>query len=427
MKNAGRLAKGLAKARSFDWVSRALGRSKPVKMPEVEDSEPRPPLPVSHGEMLWFHADGPEELSDLEELIDRLADQKDPPTILMTSRVLAAGNTASKRFPDLISLAQCPNEDATSITRFLDHWGPCLCLWLGGSYAPNLISATVGRRIPMINANAVLSTDGWLRNRMARRSLRAMVDKFDRVFAKDDVSRDAFVALGLSEDKVVETGPLLTAQQPPDFNEQLHAKLDKHIGSRPVWLASNVQSAELDKVLAAQQDAARLTHRLLLILHPSDADDGPKFAEALAAADVSFVRRSLGDVPRHETVVVLDDTPDEQGLWLRIAPLAFLGRSLVAGGTGSDPMIAAALGSAIIHGPEVSGYKDSYDKLSDVGATVCVETAKSLTEAVCELSFPDVAARMAYAAWQVESRSSDMVEAVEMDILTRIGRNTEPA
>ncbi len=426
MANSSWFSKNLAKAGSLGWVSRALGRAKP-EIATVETKSQLPPrVSASHGELLWFHADGPDELADLQDLIARLGEQKMPPMILLTSRVLASGLSASRDYPDLVSLSQCPTEEMSEITRFLDQWQPRLCLWLGGSYAPNLISATVARGIPMINANTVLTTKERFRNRGALRSLRVTVDKFDRVFARDAASRAKLIALGLSEEKLPVGGPLVTGHKSPAFNEQLHAKMGKAIGSRPVWLACRILASELDAVLEAQRDAARLTHRLLLVLQPASPADTARFATALKAADIGFVRRSLGEEPRYATSVILDDTLDELGLWLRIAPQTFLGQSLTHGG-GTDPLDAAALGSAIIHGPFVAQFEDSYTQLADVGATVCVKTAKSLTEAVCEISFPDVAAQMAHAAWQVESRGADVVESIEMEIFALINRDTVAA
>jgi len=99
------------------------------------------------------------------------------------------------------------------------------------------------------------------------------------------------------------------------------------------------------------------------------------------------------------------------GLWYRIAPVSFVGGSLVAVG-GHNPFEPAALGSAILHGPNVHNFADIYQRLYDGEAAHCVRSEDDLVAAVQRFLNPDEAAKFAAAAWEVSSDGAGVVDTV---------------
>ncbi len=376
----------------------------------------RPAEPGGGPALLWCYADTAEELEPLAGLLNRLSEETVELEFLLTSRGLLSKKALGERFPDGVTLGNCPSEDPAAIRRFLDRRRPDICLWAGSSYAPHLIGAAVDSGIPLINVNATFPKNIWRRARVVRRSLRTLMEKFQAIYALDEPSYEGLLKFGLPESLVHNAGQLTTLPLVLPYDETVHSQLGRAIGNRPVWLACGVRPDELPTVLEAYRDAARLTHRLLLVLKPANLRDVDRFSARLAKGDWTIAVRSEGQEPVYDTQVVLEDTGDELGLWLRIAPVAFLGNSLTRGG-GTDPMVAAALGSAILHGPFVATHKAAYARLTAAGGAVEVTSAKSLAEAVCEVSIPDRAAKMAHAAWQIESEGAEVIRQVEQEIL----------
>jgi hypothetical protein len=64
------------------------------------------------------------------------------------------------------------------------------------------------------------------------------------------------------------------------------------------------------------------------------------------------------------TDVYVADTIGELGLIYRLAPIVFMGGSLVRHG-GQNPIEAAKLGAAILHGPHVWNFSEIYQALDD--------------------------------------------------------------
>ena len=74
--------------------------------------------------------------------------------------------------------------------------------------------------------------------------------------------------------------------------------------------------------------------------------------------------RSRGELPKRNTEIYVADTVGELGLIYRVAPAVFIGGSLVKHG-GQNPIEAAKLGAAILHGPHVWNFAEIYAALDD--------------------------------------------------------------
>jgi 3-deoxy-D-manno-octulosonic-acid transferase len=73
------------------------------------------------------------------------------------------------------------------------------------------------------------------------------------------------------------------------------------------------------------------------------------------------------------------DTVGELGLVFRLAPVAFVGGSLVPHG-GQNPAEAARLGRAVALGPHTANFADMVTLLRDGGALVEVADAQALSD-----------------------------------------------
>jgi 3-deoxy-D-manno-octulosonic-acid transferase len=116
--------------------------------------------------------------------------------------------------------------------------------------------------------------------------------------------------------------------------------------------------------------------------------------------------------PDETTQVMVADDPGDRGLFFRVAPVSFLGSSLVSGHGGCDPFEAAALGSAVLYGPKVRNFLPSYGRLATAGAARIVNDAGALGNAVSRLIAPDQAATMAHAGWDVISEGAELADRV---------------
>ena len=281
---------------------------------------------------------------------------------------------------------------------------------------PVLIKEAARRKGPLIFVNAELSIRNFRRLRWMPGVAAAVLNSFAAILSVDQAAADSFRRLGANHDKITVVGALTEGSAALPHDEAERARISNQLHGRPVWLAAHIAVDEIETVLKAHKLASRVTHRLLTILSPQTARDASALARLLTENGLNFAVRSQMESLNALTEVILADVPGELGLWYRIGSVSFIGNSLCRGG-GQNPFEPAALGSAIVHGPHVDKFADSYFRLAQAGAAVEVSSAESLAEAISVLSSPDKAAEMAHAAWQITSQGAEVTDRIMETII----------
>ncbi len=364
------------------------------------------------GELVWIHLGNVQDLTAILDLCDRLIQQGDGLSVLLTMPPKEAGLWG--RLPDTEArfLRAVPEEHPQSVRGFLDHWTPDVALWVWGGLRPNLIheTAKAGVAMHLIGADT-LGFDGR-RDRWLPELSRHLIRVFATASARNAAAAQRLVRLGLSEDRITIQPPLRpSGQLLPCATSDLD-ELSDHLAGRPVWLAAQCQTAECHTILRAHRAAMRITHRLLLVLEPSDPDELGYFLAEIERQDMHVAIWGDGQWPDDSTQVLIANLPGELGLWYRIATVTFLGGSLRPGHGGTEPMAAAALGTAILYGPNVRRYLPSYSRLANAGAARIVNDEMSLGSAISNLIAPENAASMAHAGWDIVSEGAEVVDRV---------------
>ncbi|MEL6520133.1 MAG: hypothetical protein AAFQ66_04170 [Pseudomonadota bacterium] len=358
----------------------------------------RPPGPV-----VCIHTPPDRPLSDLElaAIADlRQAVAKQNPKINITT-VHRAGGTDD---PSRVIYA---GETARDAQRFLQTWRPSLGLWLEPG-DPNLVRVHDEQGIPAVT---LVPTRSEANDRLARASL----PFYHHVLAADEDTASALsMPLGKSYEVV---GPLLDCPAPLKANSAELEDLSGRLAGRPVWLAANPPLYEIPAIIAAHRQAMQRTHRLLLLLmiNEDDPDD------AWRASAGRMTERDVEGEPEDSSEVFLIRGQDELGLWLRLAPLTYLGGTL-SQGCAINPMVAAALGSALISGYKGGPYSRELQRLDSVNALKRIGTAKGLGRMVINLMSMDSAALLAQNAWALSTEGAPLLNRLEQLILDAVER-----
>lgn len=382
--------------------------SQPATASRQPGGEPTDIRPA--GPLVWAHTRDPEDTLAVLRLAQRL-DVVDPDITLLVTVPSYAGNTLPPLAAN-VRVVALNGDSAGAARRFLRVWRPDICLWLDGLKSLKLLTETLDQSIPttMIGVRSdQLDLDRW---RWFPPLGGAPLDRVASAMATDKAARNRLVRLGLPEEAVTVTGALREGAAALPFDEDELDAVSAQIGARPLWLAAMVHATEGPMISAAHRTASRSAPRLLLILAPADTADTEALAAALREDGWYVSRRSLGDRIEDNTQVYLADSCDELGLWYRIAPVTFMGSSVANGVEGRDPFEPAALGSAILYGPNVGRYLKSYSRLAQAGAARIVKDAGSLAQGLQRLLAPDQAAAQAHAAWDVASQDAEVTDKV---------------
>ncbi|MEO1138497.1 MAG: glycosyltransferase N-terminal domain-containing protein [Pseudomonadota bacterium] len=380
-----------------------------------------PTQPRPKGCIVWGHATEPAHRDALLQLYERLSGMRPDLTLLLTTRNTVQDQRAihGKR----VITERLPEDSVAAAQTFMTHWRPDLALWTGGDLHPALLDRVGEASVPMalIDADeAQLARPAW---RWFPDLPRALLRQFEFIMARDEATARFLRRMGVPDTVITVTGPFLDGTVSLPCVESDREELAAILLGRPVWLAAMLRPEEVRYALDAHRDVSRLSHRALLIIVPNDLEDTSAFIDALDKAGMRYIMWSEGALPDETTQVILADTRGEMGLWYRLAPISFMGSSLVSGAHGCDPNEPAAHGSAILYGPNIRRYLSSYSRFAEAGAARIVRDADTLAAAVKRLVPPDQSAAMAHAAWEVASRSAELTDKIAErlhDLLDRI-------
>jgi 3-deoxy-D-manno-octulosonic-acid transferase len=315
-----------------------------------------------HGPLVWIHGASVGEVLAAAGLIEKLRALN--LRILLTSGTVTSAAVVAKRFPPDVIHQYVPYDSPRYVARFLDHWRPSLALFIESDLWPNLILAGAARRLPMVLINGRMSHRSFPRWRRISGTIEALLGRFEVCLAQSEVDAERFTALGSRN--VVTTGNLkLDVPAPPADNARLERLMAVTRG-RPVIVAASTHPGEEEILGEMHRELARHFRSLLTVIVPRHPGRGEAVARTVAASGLHVSLRSHEDLPTATTDIYVADTMGELGLFYRLAPIVFMGGSLVEHG-GQNPIEAIKLGAAIVHGPHVFNFTDVYDALDAAG------------------------------------------------------------
>ena len=341
------------------------------------------------GPLVWIHGASVGEVLAAAALIESLRALNI--RILLTSGTVTSAAIVANRFPADIIHQYVPYDSPRYVARFLDHWQPSLALFIESDLWPNLILSSAARRLPMVLINGRMSQRSFPRWRRMSNTISALLGKFEVCLAQSRVDAERFAALGSRN--VVITGNLkLDVPAPPADADRLERLMAVTRG-RPIVVAASTHPGEEEILLEAHRTLAGFFPSLLTVIVPRHANRGEAIAQTIAAAGLHAALRSREELPIATTDIYVADTMGELGLFYRLAPIVFMGGSLVPHG-GQNPIEAVKLGASIVHGPHVFNFTDVYEALDRAGGARVAGNREALVKQLGQL-LDDPAARQA--------------------------------
>lgn len=376
-------------------------------------AEPAPPArpaarPAARRARVWLHATDAEAAETLALLARQIGELRAAPATLVTGTAADPG----------------PPEAPEAIAAHLDRHAPALIVLAGAVLPPALIDTARRRGVPifLVDACRPALPGRW---RLWPGFLRGLLGAMTEIHAADRESAAFLRALVPAGIPVEPSGTLARYPPAPPCNAfELEAMRDA-LANRPCWFGWSLPEAEAEAVLLAHVQALRRAHRLLLIAAPRDPAQGAALAER--ARDVGFVcaRRALDQDITETTQVYIADAEDEPGLFLRLATIAYLGGSLTRDAGNPAPLLAAALGSALVFGPHSAASDRPFlDRLRNARAARRIGAPAGLGDAVAALLAPEIGAEAALRAWSIATEGSDATDALARRIVEVVRAQT---
>ena len=334
------------------------------------------------GRLVWMHAASVGESNAVLPLVDAIVAKRPDVRFLMTTGTVTSAGLVARRIGAHGLHQYVPLDVAEYAERFLDHWRPDLAVFTESEIWPNLVLATAARGIPLTLVNARMSSRSYRRWRKRTRMCRPLFGRFDLVLAQNEKLGRWFSDLGAPRVEV--TGNLKIDAPPPPVDLAELDALRGALAGRPVVVAASTHEGEETVVAAAHRRLSREVPGLMTIIAPRHPERGTPVAEQLKAQGLAVAQRSRGRLPDAATEIYVADTIGELGTLYALAPVAFVGGSLIDHG-GQNPIEAIRHGAAVLTGPSWANFKDAYTALLRHRGALEVTDAADLAAALGRL------------------------------------------
>lgn len=356
---------------------RRQGKEDPARLGERRGHPSRPRHP---GRFTWLHGASIGETLSLLPVVERLGRRGFG--VLVTSGTRTSAELIARRLPPGAVHQFVPLDAPRYVRRFLDHWRPDLVLFAESEIWPNTVLELDRRGVPLVLVNGRMSERSFRRWSRAPEVAGAILTRFALCLTQSAADAERLTRLGAP--RVAIAGNLKFDAPPPPADPGALARLAGLVSGRPVWAAASTHAGEEALITAAHKVLGARHPNLLTIVAPRHPQRGGEVVEAAAAEGLSAARRSQGAEPEQGNDVYVVDTVGELGLFYRLAPLVFMGGSLVPHG-GQNPIEPAKLGAAILHGPHVHNFTDVYAAMDRAGGALPVSDGEGLTRALGDL------------------------------------------
>lgn len=329
------------------------------------------------GLLVWFHAASVGESLSVLPLIAAIGRQLPDARFLITSGTPTSAALIAARMPPRCVHQFAPLDAAGPVKRFLKRWRPDAAVFVESELWPQILVRAHGANVPLALVGARMSLRSLSRWGKFPRTAAFILGQFRLI-----LTQNAEMARALSDlappHVSIETGFNLKSLSPAlPVHGAARSRLADTIAQRPTWVAASTHTGEEADALLAHAHVLQTHPDALLILAPRHPGRGDEVAQLIARMGLSHTRRTLGESP--DAQVYLADTLGEMGLWYALAPFVFLGGSLQPHG-GHNPYEVAQAGAAILTGPHVSNFAETFAPLEACGAVQLVADGRDLGE-----------------------------------------------
>ena len=342
----------------------------------------RPSAPRPQGRLVWFHAASVGETNAILPLMGELSKRRPDLSFLLTTGTVTSAKLASERLGARAVHQYAPLDTPEFVRSFLDHWRPDLAVFTESEVWPNLILESSARSIPLALVNARMSKRSFRRWRRSMDVARPLFSRFSLVLAQNDKLTRRFQTLGAVD--TFSAGNLKIDTPPPAVDLAELERLRPALGGRPLLMAASTHEGEEAIIAEAHLHLRQTIPDLFTIIAPRHPERGSAVSDLLRCKGLHAPRRSKGELPDQTSDAYVADTIGELGMLYKLAPVAFIGGSLVDRG-GQNPIEAIRQGAAVLTGPHWHNFADAYDALVRNRAAIVVRSSSEIAAAAGQL------------------------------------------
>ena len=310
----------------------------------------------SNGKVIWFHGASVGELLSIVPLLEKLEKNKSIKQILITSNTLSSSKIIEKIKLKKIVHQFFPIDTNFLSKKFLNYWRPSFVFFIDSEVWPNMVMNLEKKNIPFGIINGRITKKTFNRWMISPKFSEKIFSKFKFCLASSNESKVFLKKLGVK--KVKFFGNLKFSQ---NENEKItfDKSLKKFLLSRKIWCASSTHKTEEKFCGIVHKKLKKKYKNLLTIIIPRHIDRVTNIKKELENLSLKIHIHEPKKKISKETDIYIVNVYGKTKSFFNNCQNIFLGGSLIEHG-GQNPLEATRYGCNILHGPNVSNFKEIY-------------------------------------------------------------------
>ncbi len=339
---------------------------------------------------IWLHAASVGEIVAASPLVKEFH-KEFPRRPILVSVVTSSGYDMAKRIlKDADSIIYFPMDLPFLGERVIKRIRPGVFMPVETELWPNFLKAIRKYKIPAMMVNGRISDKSVKRYHYLRGLLKDMLGTIDKFCMQSPIDAQYIIQLGADPSLVTVTGNTKFDQTYTSVSEAEREELCEKLhltGAYPILMAGSTHRGEEEILLDSFLKVKKEYPTAKMILAPRDIMRAGDLSRMVQKKGMTSILRTEAEKADGGDVILLD-TIGELGRLYSVGDIVFVGGSLIEQG-GHNILEPAAHGKAILVGPYMFNFKDSYALFSGRGACLTVNNEAELTDTILRLMSND--------------------------------------
>ncbi len=327
-----------------------------------------------NGKLIWFHGASVGELQSIIPIIEKLNKDNKIKQILITSNTLSSSKIVNQYNFKKVIHQFFPVDSNFLSNKFLKYWNPSAAFFIDSEIWPNTILNLTRKNIPIVLLNARITKKTFEKWKLINFFSKNIFNKFSLCLPSNFETKKYLNILGAKNIKLI--GNLKYAQS-ENSNDQMNSDLKKFISRKKVWCASSTHPNEEIFCGLTHKSLKKKYKNLLTIIIPRHINRVSTIEVELNKLNLKTHTHEPKKKISEDTDIYLVNSYGQTKSFYSKCKNIFLGGSIVNHG-GQNPLEATRYGCNILHGPNISNFREIYQNLSEMNISKQISNKKTL-------------------------------------------------
>ncbi len=334
-----------------------------------------------NGNLIWFHGASVGEIKSIIPILEKLEKNSKINKILITSNTLSSSKIIQKfKFKKVIHQF-FPIDTNHLSKKFLNYWRPSLVFFIDSEIWPNMFVNLDNQKIPINLLNGRITKKSFSKWKFFPNFSKKLFSKFNLCLSASNESKYLLKSLGAKRVKFI--GNLKYSESEKEHHE-INRNLKKFLSSRKVWCASSTHYPEEIFCSKIHAELKKKYQNLLTIIIPRHINRINSIQSEIRKEKLNIHLHQPQSKIKKNTDIYIVNSYGNTKLFYNYCQNVFLGGSIIAHG-GQNPLEAARIGCNILHGPNISNFREIYDFLRKNKISLMVNNQNQMVKVLSSL------------------------------------------